>query len=144
MDRIVRAAETSLDVQKFEHQREMGNLQDAITRSSYHIAKEIGAAAIITPTYSGSTASMVARFRPKQTIIATTPNEQALDFLSLAWGVVPVLIPESETIDDMIRYSLDAARKAGHLHSGDQVVITGGAPLHAAGKTNFLKVEKVQ
>jgi pyruvate kinase len=144
MDRIVRTAETALDVQKFEHQRELGNLHDAISRSSYHIAKEIGAAAIITPTYSGSTASMVARFRPKQMIIATTPNEQALDFLSLVWGVIPVHIPESNTIDDMIRYSIDSARKAGHLHVGDQVVITGGAPLHAAGKTNFLKVEKVE
>lgn len=144
MDRIVRSAETALDVQKFEHQKELGNVHDAISRSSYHIAREIGAAAIITPTWSGSTASMVARFRPKQTIIATTPNEQALDFLSLVWGVVPVFIPPSETIDDMIRFSIAAARKAGHLHAGDQVVVTGGAPLHAAGKTNFLKVEKVE
>ena len=144
MDRIVRTAETSLDVQKFEHMKELGNLHDAITRSSYHIAREIGAAAIIVPTWSGSTASMVARFRPKQTILATTPNEQALDFLSLVWGVVPVYIPESQTIDDMIRFSIEASRKAGHLHEGDQVVITGGAPLHAAGKTNFLKVETVE
>jgi len=144
MDRIVRSAETALDVQKFEHQKELGNLRDAISRSSYHIAREIGAAAIITPTWSGSTASMVARFRPKQTILATTPNEQALDFLSLVWGVVPLFIPPSETTDDMIRFSIAAARKAGHLHAGDQVVITGGAPLRAAGKTNFLKVEKVE
>jgi pyruvate kinase len=144
MDRIVRSAETALDVQKFEHQKETGNLQDAISRSSYHIAREIGAAVIITPTWSGSTASMVSRFRPKQTILATTPNEQALDFLSLVWGVVPVFIPPTETIDDMIRFSIAAARKAGYLHTGDQVVVTGGAPLRSAGKTNFLKVEKVE
>ena len=144
MDRIVRSAETALDVQKFEHQKELGSIHDSISRSSYHIAKEIGAAAIITPTWSGSTASLVSRFRPKQTILATTPNEQALDFLSLVWGVVPVFIPPSETIDDMIRFSIAAARKAGHLHAGDQVVITGGAPLRSAGKTNFLKVEMVE
>ncbi len=144
MDRIVRSAETALDVQKFEHQREFGSTHDSISRSSYHIAKEIGAAAIITPTWSGSTANLVSRFRPKQLIIAATPNELALDFLSLAWGVAPLFIPSSGTIDDMIRFSIDAARKAGHLQSGDQVVITGGAPLHAAGKTNFLKVERVE
>ena len=144
MDRIVRSAEAALDVQKFEHQKELGNVHDAISRSSYHIAREINAAAIITPTWSGSTASMVARFRPKQTILATTPNEQALDFLSLVWGVVPVFIPASDSIDDMIRFSVAAARKAGYLHAGDQVVVTGGAPLHAAGKTNFLKVETVE
>jgi pyruvate kinase len=143
MDRIVRAAETSLDRGKFEHLEEMGNTRDSITRSSYYVAKEIGVRAIITPTWSGSTANLVARFRPKQPILATTPNETTLDFLSFSWGVVPLFIPPSATIDDMIRNSIDAARKAGHVEAGDLVVITGGAPLHASGKTNFLKVEKV-
>jgi pyruvate kinase len=143
MDRIVRAAETSLDRRKFEHTEEKGNTRDSITRSSYFVAKEVGVRAIITPTWSGSTANLVARFRPKQPILATTPNETTLDFLSFSWGVVPLFIPPSATIDDMIRHSIDAARNAGHVEAGDLVVITGGAPLHASGKTNFLKVEKV-
>jgi pyruvate kinase len=143
MDRIVRAAETSLDRRKFEHLEEMGNIRDSITRSSYYVAKEIGVRAIITPTWSGSTANLVARFRPKQPIVATTPNETTLDFLSFSWGVVPLFIPPSATIDDMIRFSIEAARKAGHVEPGDLVVITGGAPLHVSGNTNFLKVEKV-
>lgn len=143
MDRIVREAETALDPRKFEHQEETGNIRDSISRSSYYIAKEIGARAIITPTWSGSTANLVARFRPRQPILATTPNDTTLDFLSFSWGVVPLFIPPSETIDDMIRFSIDAARQAGHIEAGDLVVITGGAPLHASGKTNFLKVERV-
>jgi len=143
MDRIVRAAETSLDHRKFEHLEEMGNTRDSITRSSYYIAKEIGVRAIVTPTWSGSTANLVARFRPKQPILATTPNETTLDFLSFSWGVVPLFIPPSTTIDEMIRFSIEAARRAGHVESGDLVVITGGLPLHASGSTNFLKVEKV-
>ncbi|HET9219814.1 MAG TPA: pyruvate kinase, partial [Terriglobia bacterium] len=100
MDRIVRTAETSLDRRKFEHVEEMGNIRDSITRSSYYIAKEIGVRAIVTPTWSGSTANLVARFRPKQPILATTPNETTLDFLSFSWGVVPLFIPPSATIDD--------------------------------------------
>ena len=144
MDRIVRSAETSLDIAKFEHSPELSSTRDSISRSSYYIAKEIGAAAIITPTWSGTTASLVSRFRPKQPILATTPNEQALDFMALVWGVIPILIPQSETSDDLIRFSIDAARKAGHLHAGQHVVITGGAPLHVSGKTNFIKVEKVE
>jgi pyruvate kinase len=143
MDRIVRAAETALDRRKFEHSDEMGNTRDSITRSSYFTAKEIGARAIITPTWSGTTANLVARFRPKQPIIATTPNETTMDFLSFSWGVIPLFIPPSESIDDMIRHSIVAARNAGHVEAGDLVVITGGLPLHAAGKTNFVKVEKV-
>ena len=144
MDRIVRSAETSLDTAKFEHLPELASTRDSISRSTYYIAKEISAAAIITPTWSGTTASLVSRFRPKQPILATTPNEQALDFMTLAWGVIPVLIPQSDTIDDLIRFSINAARKAGHLNSGEHVVITGGVPLYVAGNTNFIKVEKVE
>jgi len=143
MDRIVRSAETSLDISKFEHPPDLSSTGDSISRSSYYIAKEIGAAAIVIPTWSGSTASLVSRFRPKQPILATTPNEQALDFMALVWGVIPILIPESDTIDDLIRFSIDAARKAGHLHAGQHVVITAGVPMHVAGKTNFIRVEKV-
>jgi pyruvate kinase len=143
MDRIVRAAEASLDRKKFELPKELGNTEDSISRSSYHIAKEIGVRAIITPTWSGATANLVARFRPEQPILATTPNEAAFDFLSLSWGVIPLFIPPTTSIDDMIQFSIDAARKAGHVRYGDLVVITGGAPHHSAGTTNFLKVEKV-
>jgi pyruvate kinase len=143
MDRIARSAEGALDESKFENIPIEAATSDAISRASYFVAKEIGAAAIITPTWSGSTASRVARFRPKQPILATTPNDAALDFLSLCWGVIPVPIPQSDSMDDMIRFSIDAARHAGHLESGQLVVITGGAPLHVAGKTNFIKVERV-
>jgi pyruvate kinase len=44
----------------------------------------------------------------------------------------------------MIRFSMDAARKAGYLESGQQVVITGGAPLHVPGNTNFIKVDRAE
>lgn len=144
MDRIARSAELSLDPLKFENTPMEAGTSDAISRASYFIAKEIGAAAIITPTWSGSTACLVSRFRPKQPILASTPNEAALDFLSLCWGVVPIPIPPSDTLDDMIRFSVAAARKAGYIDSGQQVIITGGAPLHVAGKTNFIKVDRVE
>jgi len=143
MDRIARSAESALDELKFENIPIEAGTSDAISRASYFIAKEIGAAAIITPTWSGSTACLVSRFRPKQPILATTPNEAALDFLSLCWGVIPVLIPPANTMDDMIRFSIERARSAGYVESGQQVIITGGAPLHVAGKTNFIKVDRV-
>jgi pyruvate kinase len=143
MDRIARSAESALDTMKFENIPIENDTDDAISRSSYFIAKEIGAAAIIVPTWTGSTACRVARFRPKQPIIATTPNEAALDFLSLCWGVVPLQISPSDNIDDMIRFSIEAARRAAYVASGQQVIITGGVPLHVAGKTNFIKVDRL-
>jgi pyruvate kinase len=144
MDRIVRTAESRLDVWKFEHLPEMAATRDSITRSTYFIAKEVGAAAIIAPTWSGSTASFIGRFRPKQPILATTPNEITLHFLSLCWGVVPLSIPLTSSIDDMIRFSIDAGRSAGYLEPGQNVVVTGGLPLFVSGNTNFIKVARVE
>jgi len=144
MDRIARSAESALDELKFENIPIEAGTGDAISRASYFIAKEICAAAIITPTWSGSTACRVSRFRPKQPILATTPNEASLDFLSLCWGVIPIPIPPSDTLDDMIRFSIQAAQRAGYVESGQQVIITGGAPLRVPGKTNFIKVDRVE
>src|SRR5439155_239650 len=73
----------------------------------------------------------------------TTCNEAGLAFLSLCWGVVPVLIPPADSSEDVIRFSIEAARRAGYVESGQQVIITGGAPLHIAGKTNFIRVDRV-
>jgi pyruvate kinase len=143
MDRIARSAESALDEMKFENIPIEAVTSDAISRASYFVAKEIAAAAIITPTWSGSTACLVSRFRPRQPIVATTPNEATLDFLSLCWGVVPLFLPPSDSIDEMIRLSINAARDAGHIESGQQVIVTGGLPLQVAGNTNFIKVERV-
>jgi len=143
MDRIAREAECCLDVRRFENIPIETGAEHAISRASYFIAKEVRAAAIITPTWSGTTACLVSRFRPRQLILAPTPNESALDFLALCWGVIPLLIPSSDTIDEMIRVSIDAARRAGYLEKDVQVIVTGGIPLHVAGRTNFIKVERV-
>jgi pyruvate kinase len=143
MDRIARSAESAISSEKFENVASLTSTADAISHSSYFVAKQIDAAAIITPTWSGSTACRVSRFRPSQPIIATTPNESVLHFLSLCWGVFPFKIPPSEALDDMIRYAISAARRAGYVESGQEVVITGGMPLHIPGKTNFIKVEQI-
>src|SRR5215831_18760871 len=143
MDRIARTAEGSLNHLKFENIPLGADTNDAISRASYFIAKEIGAAAIITPTWSGSTACRVSRFRPKQPILAMTPNEATLDFLSLCWGVIPLPIRSCDSMDDVIRISIDSARNAGYVQSGQHVVVTGGVPLHVPGKTNFIKVDRV-
>jgi pyruvate kinase len=43
----------------------------------------------------------------------------------------------------VIRISIDSARNAGYVQSGQHVVVTGGVPLHVPGKTNFIKVDRV-
>ncbi len=46
---------------------------DAISQTANEIAQELGAAAIITPTRTGHTPRLIARYRPSPPIFATTP-----------------------------------------------------------------------
>jgi pyruvate kinase len=144
MDRIVRTAEGQLDPNKFEKLPELKTVGDALTRSSYYIAREIESSAIITPTLSGSTPRLVARFRPKQAILAPTSNPRVLHFLALCWGVSPFQVSSSESTDDMVRFSIDAALRSGHIERGQSVIITSVMPLHVPGATNFIKVQRVE
>ena len=144
MHRIATEVESSVDEGKFRWDLDgQITVSDAISRSAYNIARGTGATAIITPTWSGSTPRWVSRFRPVQPIIAATPNKAAVYFLSLCWGIVPLLIASADTTEEQFSFAVNAARNAGWVSSGDLVVITGGTPLHIPGTTNFIKVQRV-
>jgi len=93
------------------------------------------------PTFSGRTASAVARLRPRRPIIALTHVDWASRQLALEWGVTPVLIPEAADVEELWRFSIDAAREQGLLEAGDKVVITAGTAVNIPGSTNVIKVD---
>ncbi|MDK2820953.1 MAG: pyruvate kinase [Clostridia bacterium] len=113
---------------------------DAISYASCSIAHELGAAAIITPTASGSTARRVAKYRPEAPIIATSSNEKVLNQLTLVWGVEPLLVKPTNGTDEMVNEAVAAAVLAKKVKQGDLVVITAGVPANIPGSTNLLKV----
>ena len=91
MDRIARAVEPSLSyrhelAQAADHP--FPTVGEAMSNAACDIAEVLGAAAILVPTYSGRTASAVARHRPRRPIIAVTHKRQAVQQLALEWGVV--------------------------------------------------------
>lgn len=116
---------------------------NAISHASCTTAYELGAAAIITPTQSGSTARMVSKFRPEAPIIAATFDERVRRKLCLSFGVHSVLIRDIESTDDLIEQSVNQAIANDYISSGDLVVITAGVPAGVAGTTNLIKVHIV-
>ncbi len=119
------------------------SVAEAIGQSAPTIADNIKASAIITSTRSGSTAKIVAKFRPQVTIIAVTPSEKVFNKLALIWGVKPLKIPFSANTDSMIENSLEAAKEAGLVKKGQKVVITAGVPFGIEGLTNLIEVQEV-
>ncbi len=118
-------------------------ITDAISQASFSIAHGLKAAAIITPTSSGSTAKMVSKYRPKTPIIAATPSPRVKKKLSLLWGVEGVLTPITSGTDEMVGVAVAAALQEKLIKHGDLVVVTAGVPVGTPGTTNLIKVHVV-
>lgn len=119
------------------------SITNAISHATCQTAYDVGAAAIITHTKSGFTASAISKYRPTCPIIATTVSEKVRRQLSLAWGVTAVMIGSKETTDELFDEAVRCAKAAGVISDGDIVVITAGVPLNISGTTNILKVQTV-
>jgi len=118
-------------------------ITDAIGRATVRIAREIDAKLIVTSTSSGYTARQIARERPHRPIVAFTPSERTLRRLALVWGATPVLVPPSGSTDEMLETVGRKLQERGEAKPGDAVVVTGGIPSGAEGKTNFIKVHRI-
>jgi pyruvate kinase len=116
---------------------------DAISYAACHTAHQLGAAAIIAFTSSGSTARRVAKYRPEVPILAMTPRQVTRRQLSISWGVRSFRASSTSRIVDLFVQGAKIARESGLAKDGDLVVITGGVPLGISGSTNLLKVERI-
>ncbi|MCB0077960.1 MAG: pyruvate kinase [Anaerolineales bacterium] len=116
----------------------------AVAHATVSTATRLNASAIITPTMSGSTARLISRYRPAMPIVATTPSPLVQRQLSLYWGVYPLLARRTESTDQMIDASVQAALDNELIHEGDTVVITGGTAGSPAGSSDLMKVQMIK
>jgi pyruvate kinase len=142
MDRIARAVEPALG---YRHQlpsaAEEPTVGRAMSNAACDLAEALGVKAILVPTFTGRTASAVARLRPQRPVVALTHVGVSLQHMAIEWGVTPLEIPESTDVEDLWRSSIEAARAAGIVESGERVVLTAGTAVNIPGSTNVIKVE---
>ena len=116
------------------------DITQSLSRAVCSIAMEIGAAAIMPVTLSGSTARQVSRYKPDCEIIGCAVKARVCRQMNLYWGVTPLEIAEAENTDELFEIAVETALKKGYIKKGDKVVITAGIPLGVSGKTNMIKV----
>jgi pyruvate kinase len=142
MDRIARAVEPSMgyrhEIPEAEQNPTIGG---AMSNAACDVAEALRAKAILVPTFSGATASAVARLRPRRPIVALTHVYWAQRQMALEWGVTPLHIPEAPDVEELWDVSVSAAREAGLIEPGDRVVITAGTAVNIPGSTNVIKVD---
>jgi pyruvate kinase len=142
MDRIACAVEPSMDYRhELPEAEQKPTIGVAMSNAACDLAEALRARAILVPTFTGRTASAVARLRPRRPIVALTHVDWAMRQLALEWGVTPLLISQADNVDALWQSAIDAARAAGLVEVGDRVVITAGTAVNIPGSTNVIKVD---
>ena len=117
---------------------------EAVGLATRDLAISVKASYITCFTHSGSTARLIAKFRPSVPILAFSPNKSVVQYLCLSWGVTPILIDELESVDELLLFAPEYLKKNGLVKTGDAVVITAGVPVGSSGKTNMIKVVEIE
>jgi pyruvate kinase len=144
MDRIARTIEPEMN---YRHQMpEPGDettVGRAMSNAACDLAEALGARAIIVPTFTGRTASAVARLRPRRPIIGLSHHQTSVQQMALEWGVTPLSMPATRDVEDLWARSIETARNAGVVDPGDRVVLTAGTAVNLPGSTNVIRVDVV-
>lgn len=147
MVRVAVETETKLPYESLLREKGLNlesQIDEAISFDACRTAHQLGAAAIVAFTQSGSTACRVSKYRPGVPILAITPNDSVRRRLMLYWGVYAFQIDEPSSVNELFTNGASLAKQLGIASPGDLVIITGGVPLGVAGTTNLLKVERIQ
>ncbi|HEY9230241.1 MAG TPA: pyruvate kinase, partial [Gemmatimonadaceae bacterium] len=115
----------------------------AIAAAGNAAVNMLNAPAMIVFTKSGFSARVVAAHRPSVPILVLTDIPRTYRQLALVWGVIPELVPHSNSYDEMVRLGMDVIQRRELARPGDRIVVTAGVPFDVPGTTNLLKVETV-
>lgn len=118
------------------------DIDDPITLAACSLAGEVNATAIVTPTLSGRTARLAARFRPWASVVAVAPTDAVLQRLALVWGITPVRMTPVAPGGDRMATAVHDAFAAGTVKAGERVVVLAGHPI--AGGPRFPTVRVVR
>ena len=142
MDRIAFAVEPHLDYRhEIPEAEDEPTIGQAMSNAACDIAEALEAKALLVPTFTGKTASAVARLRPRRPIIGLTHHLHSRQHMALEWGVTPVHIPQAADVEELWATSIEAACTTGIIERGDRVVITAGTAVNMPGTTNVIKVD---
>jgi pyruvate kinase len=95
----------------------------AVTAAASALAKRISADLILSITFTGYSARLLASCRPSCAIVAATPGVDKARRLNICRGVYPLVVPRDGNITSAITAAVDTARLDGLVKSGDTIVV---------------------
>lgn len=132
MDKIVREMESYQQSHELHAEQLKGQVDDtdpqrrAIARAVLGMTDHLDIQAIIIPTHSGLTASIIAAARPTSPCVGVSDNEQVSRRLALHWGIVPVYMSKKAQSSNWRILSETIANKHGLIRTNNTVLLVSG------------------
>jgi pyruvate kinase len=99
--------------------------------------------AIVVFTATGTSARLVARYRPPVPVFAFTSNAATARQLSVIFGLRAVVTTHYASTDDMMDQMNRALIEEKMVRPGDSVVFIAGQPIGIPGTTNMVKLHRI-
>ncbi|KAB2848697.1 MAG: pyruvate kinase [Hyphomicrobiaceae bacterium] len=115
----------------------------AVAAAAADVADAIGAAVVVAFTASGTTATRIARKRPRVQILSVSPDLAIARRLAVLWGTHSIASQDISSYDEMVEVARQHSISQGFAKSGDHIVVIAGVPFGQPGTTNNLRVVTV-
>ncbi len=119
------------------------SVEDHVSHLTCVLARNIGADAILPPAFSGRTARLVARHRPRIPIVVPVGSQSVCRQLALSWGLTPVPLGADEPSPDRLAKVVLPAYRSRAVRSGSLVVVLAGNPVEGGVRFPTVRVVRV-
>lgn len=147
LGKVAQEAERSFEFEEYKlrlRDVDRETVPDAVAYAACAAAVKLRAGAIVACTETGSSARLVAKYRPQQPLYGVSTQPRAVQRMSLYWGVIPVLLPPISSRLEEIEAGLRVIKELEHLDSGTRAIVTGGISAKAAGSTRIMEIREIE
>jgi pyruvate kinase len=116
---------------------------ESICVAAVSAACDSEASLIVCITESGDLARLVAKFRPRQPILALCMSSCVIRQLNVSRGIISLKIPSFLGQDNLINNAIKYAQESGYIKKGDTVVCITGQNENSPDNVNSMKVMAV-
>jgi pyruvate kinase len=112
----------------------------AITGAADHLSRDLDAAGLMIFSHGFEKPMLLSKRRNTKAIVTLCYDERTWRRLSAYWGVVPLLIPFKEDMQDLLEAGTEEALRHQILREGDTVVVIFGFTTNGA---SVIKVHRI-
>jgi len=139
MDSIARSVESSefLHSPSLEERPSVKNSTYTVTAAATQATE--GRRPLVLFTWSGMSARIASKFRPKTPFYVLAPTQAVCDRVALVWGAQPFIVPTAQNTDDLITIGEKELLRRGLIAPGQEVVVVAGTS-SMKGASNLMKL----